>query len=392
MEIYLQAQGTRVYRTVLSGWSQPTIQNPDGTTSAKPIETWTENEMTASDLNNKALNSIVGSLHESVFTLVTGVKEAKRVWEILETRYEGISDVKQSKLQMVLSEFEALRMSEEETISVFHSRVQNLMNRASILSEPFTDEIEHTGWEKKSLGELMGSLHTYELELLADDDLVVNRKGKKKAMSVATLSDDEEEASNGQSDVNVGNFVAFFSAIENQSEGNESDEESYISTDDFEGRHTQLEMEFAKLVASWEQLVKANKNLNEDLKQRDDLRKKLNTELVTKEDLITQIRSREGKMIKELDDLKKNIKMMDTTSTLDKILDSGRNPNDKKDLGYKRGESSKTIPVFVKEGVSIDTSARRYEIGQSSRSVQIKEKGKTHAETDFGRVASQSQY
>jgi hypothetical protein len=211
MEIYLQAQGTRVYRTVLTRWSRPTTQNAQGVTEDKPMETWTDDEMNASDLNNKALNSIVGSLHESVFTLVTGVKEAKRVWEILETRFEGTSDVKQSKLQMVLSEFEALRMTEEETISTFHSRVQNLMNRASILGEPFTDERvvkkilrslpkrfrmkvtaiqEHTGWEKKTVGELMGSLHTYELEVLADDDLGSNRKGK----SVAFVAEADRES------------------------------------------------------------------------------------------------------------------------------------------------------------------------------------------------------
>ncbi|XP_019151247.1 PREDICTED: uncharacterized protein LOC109147975 [Ipomoea nil] len=305
---------------------------------------------------------------------------------------------------------------------------------------------EHTGWEKKSVGELIGSLHTYELEVLADDDLAANRKGKsvafvadvdresdtddiddealalltknfkkilkgfnirsqgqsnktqykgsnssyqktdtpsftqnnqtqtgrprqprgsstdtgrslnrsvqcrecegfghiqaecatylkrKKAMSVATLSDDEEEGSNGQLDDNVGNFVAFFS----------------------------------------------------ELKQRDDIMKKPNTELVTKEDLITQIRSREGKLIKELEDQKKNIKMMDTTLTLNKILDSGQNPNDKKGLGYNRGESSKNIPIFVKEGTSTDTSTHRYETGQSSRD-QMKEKYQNKTITPFTR-------
>ncbi|XP_019179199.1 PREDICTED: uncharacterized protein LOC109174417 [Ipomoea nil] len=94
MEIYLQAQGTRVYRTVPTGWSPPTFQNAARATEAKPMETWTEDEISSFDLNNKALNSIVGSLHESVFTLVTAIKEAKRVWEILETRFEGTSDVK----------------------------------------------------------------------------------------------------------------------------------------------------------------------------------------------------------------------------------------------------------------------------------------------------------
>ncbi|XP_019175565.1 PREDICTED: uncharacterized protein LOC109170883 [Ipomoea nil] len=450
MEIYLQTQGTRVYRTVLTGWSPPTVQNTDGTAEIKPIETWTEHEMLSSDMNNKALNSIVGYLHESVFTLVTGIKEAKRVWEILETRFEGTSDVKQSKLQMVLSEFEALTMSEEEPISNFHSRVQNLMNRASVLGEPFIDERvvkkilrsqskrfrmkvtaiqENTCWEKKSVGELMGNLHTYELQVLADDPKILegfNRRSqgqpnrtqyksgtsayqkselssftktsqsqtgqaRKKSMFVSTLSDDEEETIDDPSDENVGNFVAFFTTTEVQSEGDETDSE----TDDFEERHVQLEMEFAKLVGSWEELVKINKNLNEDLKNRDELLKKLNTELVTKDDLIAQIRSREGKLIKELEDLKKTIKMMDTTSTLDKILDSGRNPNDKKGLGFERGQSSMSAPVFIKEGSYGGGSVLCHERGQSSISTQFYQKGRMSTlitETEPSRVKFQSQH
>ncbi|XP_019150940.1 PREDICTED: uncharacterized protein LOC109147739 [Ipomoea nil] len=261
-----------------------------------------------------------GSLHESFFSLVTGIKEAKRAWEILETRFGGTSDVKQSKLQLVLSEFEALRMGEEETISIFHSRVQNLMNRASILGEPFTDErvvkkilrslpklfrmksaekendiYDETlalltknfkkilkGFNRRSHGQsnrtqykggnssynktetpsftqnsLSQTCRTRQTRSNSTDTVrPLNRSvqcrecegfrhiqsecathiKRKKAMSVATLSDDEEEASNDQSDDNVGNFVAFFTATENQSEENESDEESYISSDDFEER------------------------------------------------------------------------------------------------------------------------------------------------------------
>ncbi|XP_019184815.1 PREDICTED: uncharacterized protein LOC109179776 [Ipomoea nil] len=392
------------------------------------METWTEDEISSSNLNNKALNSIVGSLHESVFTLVTGIKEAKHYGKSLK------------------------------------QDLRNLMNRASVLGEPFTDERvvkkilrslpkrfrmkvtaiqENAGWEKKSVGELMGNLHTYELQVLADDDPAVSREGKSMAFlaeadresdtddiddealalltknfkkilkgfnrrsqrqsnrtqyksgnssyqklelstftknsqtqtrrtgqfrttsndTAKTLNrDDEEEATDDPSDENVGNFVAFFTATEGHSEEDEND-------------------------ACWEQLVKINKNLNDDLKHRDDRLKELNTELVAKEDLITQIRSREGKLIKELEDLKKTIRMMDTTSTLDRILDSGRNPNDKKGLGFEQGQSSMSAPTFVKEGT--------VEQGQSSRSTQFYQKGNRFTsitESEPGKVKFQSQH
>ncbi|XP_019164471.1 PREDICTED: uncharacterized protein LOC109160643 [Ipomoea nil] len=463
MEIYLQAQGTRVYRTVLTGWSPPTVQNADGTAEAKPIETWTGEEMTSSDLNNNALNSIVGSLHESVFTLVTGIKEAKRVCDTLETRYEGTSDVKQSKLQLVLSEFESLRMGEEETISIFHSRVQSLMNRASVLGEPFTDERvvkkilrslskrfrmkvtaiqEHSGWEKKSVGELMGSLHTYELEVLADDEPVTSRKGKSVAfVAEADRESDTDDVDDESLALLTKNFKKILKGFNRSSQGQpnrtqyKSGTSSYQKTEtpsfsqnnqpqsgrtrqirsnltdtarplnismqcrECEGfGHIQSEcstylkrkkaMPMATLSDDEEETV--NKSLNDDLKQRDDQLKKLSTELFLKEDLITQIRSRDGKLIKELENIKKKIKMMDTTSTLDKILDSGRNPNDKKGLVFERGESSKKAPMFVREGTLVDRSFH-----DQSQSSQIKQKGIIHTgitEYQSDRFKVQSQY
>ncbi|XP_019156041.1 PREDICTED: probable LRR receptor-like serine/threonine-protein kinase At3g47570 [Ipomoea nil] len=99
MEIYLQAQGARVWRSVITSWTPPTKNGLMRTTVCKPVEEWSINELSLSDYNSKALNSIVGSLYESVFTQVTGVKEAKKVWEILQTRYEGTDDVKQSNYE-----------------------------------------------------------------------------------------------------------------------------------------------------------------------------------------------------------------------------------------------------------------------------------------------------
>lgn len=121
MQIYLQAQGTRVWRSLITGWTPPTLNDQIGATIVKLEIGWSDAEITLSDYNNKALNSIVGSLHESIFILVTCVNEANKAWEILETRFERTNDAKQSKLCMVLSEFEALKMNEDEIITDFHS-------------------------------------------------------------------------------------------------------------------------------------------------------------------------------------------------------------------------------------------------------------------------------
>ncbi|XP_019184574.1 PREDICTED: uncharacterized protein LOC109179520 [Ipomoea nil] len=66
---------------------------------------------------------------------------------------------------------------------------------------------------------------------------------------------------------------------------------------------------------------------------------------------------------------------MGTSSTLDKILDSYRNPIDKKGLGFESGQSSMSALVFIKEGTFIGSSELSYERCQSSRSTQFYQKG-----------------
>ena len=49
---------------------------------------------------------------------------AKEVWEILETTYKGMKKVKDTKLQMLTTRFEELKMSEDESFDSFYSKLK----------------------------------------------------------------------------------------------------------------------------------------------------------------------------------------------------------------------------------------------------------------------------
>lgn len=51
---------------------------------------------------------------------------------------------------------------------------------------------ENQGWEKKTVGELMDSFHTYELQVLTED----NPNSLKNAKSIAFIADLENEVDN----------------------------------------------------------------------------------------------------------------------------------------------------------------------------------------------------
>ena len=95
------------------GWTRPE--------AAK--STWDKAALTASNANSKALNAIFCGVSLDEFHKISYITIAKKVWEILETTYEGTKKVKDTKLQMLTTRFEELKMSEDESFDFFYSKL-----------------------------------------------------------------------------------------------------------------------------------------------------------------------------------------------------------------------------------------------------------------------------
>ncbi len=61
---------------------------------------------------------------------------AKDAWELLEVTHEGTSAVKKSKLQMLTSRFEELKMEEDEQFIDFYTKLQDIVNGKAGLGKP----------------------------------------------------------------------------------------------------------------------------------------------------------------------------------------------------------------------------------------------------------------
>ena len=55
--------------------------------------------------------------------LIKKCNVAKDAWEILRTAHEGTSKVKSSRIQLLTTKFEGLRMQEDETIHDYYMNV-----------------------------------------------------------------------------------------------------------------------------------------------------------------------------------------------------------------------------------------------------------------------------
>ena len=120
------------------------------------------------------------------FHRISHITIAKEAWQILETTYEGTKKVKHTKLHMLTTQFEELRMREDESFDSFYSKLNEMVIGKFNLGEKTKDlkvvqkilrslpksfrvkviAIEECkDLDEIKVQELIGSLQTYKLSL-----------------------------------------------------------------------------------------------------------------------------------------------------------------------------------------------------------------------------------
>ena len=111
-----------VWDAVEASWTRPE--------AAK--STWDKAALATANANSKALNAIFCGVSPDEFHRISHITVSKEAWEILETTYEGMKKVKYTKLQMLTTWFEELKMSEDESFDSFYSKLNEVVVSKSI--------------------------------------------------------------------------------------------------------------------------------------------------------------------------------------------------------------------------------------------------------------------
>ena len=120
------------------------------------------------------------------FHKISHVETAKEAWKILETTYEGTKKVKDTKLQMLTTKFEELKMGDDESLDSFYGKLNEIVIAKLNLGEKIEDAKvvrkilrsllesfrakvtaieESKDLDEIKIQELIRSLQTYELRL-----------------------------------------------------------------------------------------------------------------------------------------------------------------------------------------------------------------------------------
>ncbi|KAK2436489.1 hypothetical protein QL285_021481 [Trifolium repens] len=186
MIAFIKSMDQRAWRAIVTGWNHPMVTAEDDSTSLKGVADWSAEEETIASANSKALNAIFNGVDQNMFKSINICTVAKQAWEILQTAHEGTSKVRMSKLQLLTTKFENLRMDEDETISEFNTRLRDIANSSFALGEKISEEKiarkilislpkrfnikvtaieESQGLSTMKVDELIGSLQTFEMAI-----------------------------------------------------------------------------------------------------------------------------------------------------------------------------------------------------------------------------------
>ncbi|XP_073290498.1 uncharacterized protein [Primulina huaijiensis] len=195
MRYYIKSLDERAWQRVINGWTSPSMTDQDGDSLIKPETDWTADEVQSSNYNSKALNAIFTSVDTNMFNLITNCTSAKSAWDTLQRHCEGSESVRRTRLRMLSSKFEIMRMEESENILEYDRRLREIANEAFSLGDPIFNERlvskvlrslperfnikicaidEAKDTTQMALEDLISSLRTFEMNL----DMQKKDKGK----------------------------------------------------------------------------------------------------------------------------------------------------------------------------------------------------------------------
>ena len=146
MRVLLQSQD--LWEIVEAGYDEPASTEAENALSNNQKNVLRE----ARKRDKKALYILYQGVDETTFEKISAAATSKEAWEILKNSHTGVDKAVRVRLQILRAEFEALNMSESESVSDYCTSTIVLVNKMKRLGE----EIEDVRVVEKILRSLTG--------------------------------------------------------------------------------------------------------------------------------------------------------------------------------------------------------------------------------------------
>ncbi|KAL5759289.1 hypothetical protein ACOSQ2_018127 [Xanthoceras sorbifolium] len=125
MGAHLMFIDDNIWMTIEGGCTPPTVISEDGLEIPEPKSQWMATEFKQSKWNAKSMNTLFCLLDQTQYKFIINCI-AKQVWDILQTTQEDALVVRRTKIQMLINQFVALRMREDETVIEFDMQLMDI--------------------------------------------------------------------------------------------------------------------------------------------------------------------------------------------------------------------------------------------------------------------------
>ena len=200
MRVFLISMNLDLWNIIENGFQLP----------SKPMNEWSDLEKKYFSLNAKAMNALFCALDKNEFNRISTCEMAFDIWRTLEITHEGTSRVKDSKVNILLHDFELFRMQPSETIGDLYTRSTDVVNNLRALGKCFSDfelvnkilRSLNKSWDSKltaiqesknlnqfPIEELIGYLITYKMKCNIHKELENHLLKNRKDFGLRTIED-----------------------------------------------------------------------------------------------------------------------------------------------------------------------------------------------------------
>ncbi|GAV74029.1 DUF4219 domain-containing protein/UBN2 domain-containing protein [Cephalotus follicularis] len=139
MTIFLQSLDYQLWNIIVNGPRVPT-RVVEGVESIKPKNEYNDNDFRMIQLNSKAKHVLFCAVGQNEFNRISSCYSAKQIWDLLAITYEGTNQVKESKISMLVPEYELFLMHDAECISDMLNRFTTIINSLKNLGKSYPNQ------------------------------------------------------------------------------------------------------------------------------------------------------------------------------------------------------------------------------------------------------------
>ncbi|VFR01352.1 unnamed protein product [Cuscuta campestris] len=140
MRIFIQSNDYDSWMVIKHGETIPT-KIVDGVLVPKLETEYTSNDKKKMQLNARAINFLYCAVNPDDYRKISRCKTANEMWNKLEVTYEGTSQVKDSKIDLLTHEYELFMMMENETIDGMFESFSTIVSNLDTLGKHYEDHV-----------------------------------------------------------------------------------------------------------------------------------------------------------------------------------------------------------------------------------------------------------